>query len=116
MSDDPTPISLPVSLPYPITISRLHASPGQSISRGTSLLTYTFTSATATRELARLNRGLQPSEGVRKEDVREWDMSATWESGIEGELVRWAVGIEVGRTVERRHASSVLPSLLSRDT
>lgn len=32
-------------------------------------------------------------------------MSATWESGIEGDFVRWEEGIEVGRVVERKHAS-----------
>lgn len=32
-------------------------------------------------------------------------MSAVWESGIEGEFVKWEKGIEVGRVVERKHAS-----------
>lgn len=107
MSDDPTPLSLPSTLPFPITVSRLHAAAGESISRGKPLLTYTFTSATATRELARLARGLQLSEGVRREDVREGDMSATWESGIEGDLIRWEESVELGKVIERRHASYV---------
>jgi RNA polymerase II subunit A-like phosphatase len=109
MSDDQdlTPLSLPTTLPYPITLTRLHAAPDQSISRGSPLLSYTFTSSTNIRELARLQRGQALSEGIRREDVREGDMSATWESGIEGDFVRWEDGIEVGRVVERKHASYV---------
>jgi RNA polymerase II subunit A-like phosphatase len=105
MSDDLTPLSLPLTLPYPITITRLHASSSQEITRGSPLLSYTFTSSTNIKELARLEKGLPPSEGIRREDVREGDMSATWECGLEGEFVRWEEGIEVGRVVERRHAS-----------
>jgi hypothetical protein len=105
MSDDLTPLSLPTTLPYPITLTRLHARSSQSISRGSPLISYTFTSSTNRRELARLEKGLQPSEGVRREDVKEGDMSAVWECGLEGEFVRWEKGIEVGRVVERKHAS-----------
>lgn len=105
MSDDPTPLSLPTSLPFPITVTRIHATAGQSIKRGQALLTYRFTSSTSTRELARLARGLAVTEGIRKEDVREGDMSATWESSIDGDLVRWEDGMVVGKVVERRHAS-----------
>ena len=105
MSDDLTPLSLPTTLPYPITLSRLHARPSQSISRGSPLISYTFTSSTNRRELARIEKGLPPSEDVRREDVREGDMSAVWESGLEGEFVKWEKGIELGRVVERKHAS-----------
>jgi len=35
-------------------------------------------------------------------------MSATWECGLEGEFVRYEQGIEVGRVVERKHASWVI--------
>jgi RNA polymerase II subunit A-like phosphatase len=105
MSDDLTPLSLPTTLPYPITLTRLHARPSQSITRGSPLISYTFTSSTNRRELARLEKGLQPSEGVRREDVKGGDMSAVWECGLEGEFVRWEQGIEVGRVVERKHAS-----------
>jgi RNA polymerase II subunit A-like phosphatase len=108
MSDDLTPLSLPTTLPYPITLTRLHARPSQSITRGSPLISYTFTSSTNRRELARLEKGLQPSEGVRREDVKGGDMSAVWECGLEGEFVRWEQGIEVGRVVERKHASCVL--------
>ena len=104
MSDDPTPLSFPQSLPFPITITRIHATPGQSIQRGQALLTYRFTSSTSARELARLAKGLNVSEGIRKEDVREGDMSATWESSIEGDLVRWAEEVAVGKVIEPRHA------------
>jgi RNA polymerase II subunit A-like phosphatase len=107
MSDDLTPLSLPTTLPYPINITRLHAHPSQSITRGAPLLSYTFTSSTNLQELARIEKGLPPSEGVRREDVREGDMSATWECGLDGEFVRFEKGIEVGRVVERKHASYV---------
>jgi len=104
MSDDLTPLSLPTTLPYPITLTRLHAHPGQSILRGAPLISYTFTSSTNVRELARLEKGLPPSEGIRIEDVRQGDMSATWECGLDGEFVQFESGIEVGRVVERKHA------------
>jgi hypothetical protein len=107
MSDDLTPLSLPTTLPYPITLTRLHAQPGQSITRGAPLISYTFTSSTNARELARLEKGLPPTEGIRVEDVREGDMSATWECGLDGEFVKFENGIEVGRVVERKHASYV---------
>jgi len=42
--------------------------------------------------------------------VREGDMSATWECGLDGEFVRFEKGIEVGRVVERKHASYVVLS------
>jgi RNA polymerase II subunit A-like phosphatase len=103
--DDLTPLSLPTTLPYPITITRLHASPNEPISRGSPILSYTFTSDTNLRELARLDRGQALTEGIRREDVRQGDLSATWESGIEGDFVRWQGDVEVGKVVERRHAS-----------
>ena len=105
MSDDLTPLSLPTTLPYPITLTRLHAQQGQSILRGAPLISYTFTSSTNARELARLEKGLPPTEGIRIEDVRQGDMSATWECGLDGEFVKFESGIEVGRVVERKHAS-----------
>lgn len=52
-------------------------------------------------------KGLNVTEGIRKEDVREGDMSATWECSIDGDLVRWADDMVVGKVVERRHASYV---------
>jgi RNA polymerase II subunit A-like phosphatase len=110
MSDDLTPLSLPTTLPYPITLTRLHAHPGQSISRGAPLISYTFTSSTNARELARLEKGLPPTAGIRVEDVREGDMSATWECGLDGEFVKFENGIEVGKVVERKHASYVMNS------
>ena len=109
MSDDLTPLSLPTTLPYPITLTRLHAKPSQSILRGAPLISYTFTSSTNARELTRLEKGLPLTEGIRREDVRQGDMSATWECGLEGEFVRYEQGIEVGRVVERKHASWVMP-------
>jgi len=35
-------------------------------------------------------------------------MSATWECGLDGEFVKFEPGIEVGRVVERKHASYVM--------
>ena len=35
-------------------------------------------------------------------------MSATWECGLDGEFVKFENGIEVGRFVERKHASYVM--------
>lgn len=102
MSDDPTPLSLPSHLPYPITITRLVAPLQSTVTRGTKLLEYTFTSDTARRAISRRAEG----KIVDREDERaaEGDMVGSWESPVEGELLKWGHGVQAGLRIEKRHA------------
>lgn len=102
MSDDPTPLSLPPHLPYPIKISRLIANTGDSIDRGTRLLEYTFTSDTSKRALAAkgANGNGTGSDGFVG---RENDMVGSWESPVEGVLEKWGK-VRLGERLEARAA------------
>ena len=101
MSDPPTPLNLPPTLPYPIRISRLLVKPGSDVSRGSSLFEYAFASDSSRRALAQ--RGDQPGQSSSSGgNANELDMVGSWESGIEGEVVRWAEWVKPGYVVEKR--------------
>ncbi|GAA5836291.1 hypothetical protein JCM3766R1_003481 [Sporobolomyces carnicolor] len=71
MDVPPTALHLPASLPYPLTIHRLHAQPDSQVRRTQSILTYSYLP-------------LKPdSEGKRERVVESWD------SPVEGTLVKW---------------------------
>ncbi|GAA6012742.1 hypothetical protein JCM8202_003430 [Rhodotorula sphaerocarpa] len=66
-----TSLRLPASLPYPLTIQRIHARQGQSVRKTQRLLTYSFLPS-------------KPDEhGRRERQVREW------ESPVQGNVVSW---------------------------
>jgi len=95
MADPPTPLHFPPTLPFPITITRFLVSPSQEISRGTPLVEYSFTSISTRQALTKSRR-----EGkTALKDLQEWDMVASWESGTEGEVVKWATGIRAGSII-----------------
>lgn len=66
-----TPLFLPFSLPYPITIQRILARPtSSSIPRLAPLLSYAYTAT---------------HDGVKERMVK------VWESPVEGEVIKWDV-------------------------
>lgn len=98
---DATPLSLPDSLPYPITIVRVRVAAGASVERGDVLLEYKFLSATKRKQLEseeRKGRQLSPQQW-------DGDMVGSWESPISGTVVKWEEDVEPGRTIERRRAT-----------
>lgn len=98
---DATPLTLPPSLPYPITITRIRVAAGASVNRGDVLLEYKFLSATRRKQLeAEERKGKQLSP-----EQRDGDMIGSWESSISGTVVDWEQDIEPGRTIERRQAT-----------
>lgn len=105
MSDDPTPLTLPTHLPFPLTITRLFPSSSTTLVRGDKLLEYTFTSDTSRRALSRIAAG-KPA-GSEDGEPRENDMVGSWECPIDGEMVRWGEGVKVGMKIEKRHARLV---------
>jgi RNA polymerase II subunit A-like phosphatase len=89
-----TPIHLPPSLPYPITISSLL--PTQQVSRGQTVLWYSYTlkddfSKDASTATINSTGGKQ-----NKEKGREEKGYSTWECTLDGELVRWGEGVTAG--------------------
>lgn len=111
MSDDPTPLSLPSHLPYPIIITRLYPSSSLSdIQRGSKVFEYSFTSDTSRRALAKSAIAKDGSAGPRKrgegaeEGVGENDMIGSWESPVEGEFIKWGAGVKAGMMIERKNA------------
>ncbi|ORY28173.1 hypothetical protein BCR39DRAFT_535875 [Naematelia encephala] len=101
MSDPPTPLTFPTTLPFPIKITRLIAHAGDTVSRGSSLLEYAFTSDES-------RRALTSGRGKEDEEIEEWDLVGVYESPIEGEVEGWDGDISPGKVVERRHASRPL--------
>lgn len=79
---DPTDLFLPPHLPYPIKLVAHAAHPGDTVQRGTRLLSYSFNYTNAENE----------------QELR----FGTWDSSIEGTLDRWAFA--VGETVSQRRA------------
>jgi hypothetical protein len=67
-----TPLYLPFSLNYPITIQRLHHPASSSVSKTQPLFTYSYYST---------NR----AEGTKDREVK------VWESPVEGIILKWAV-------------------------
>jgi len=73
MEVPPTPLCLPSSLPFPLTIHRLHSSPNSQVNKTQQILTYSY---------------LQPKpneQGKRERQVESWD------SPVEGQLVKWDI-------------------------
>lgn len=97
----PTPVVLPATLPYPLTISRLLASPTAQLARGSSLFEYNFTSSTSLKAVERRTRGVPPLPGDK--DAKEGDLVGTWDSDLQGELTKWEEWIKPGAVLERKH-------------
>jgi len=98
----PTGISLPSTLPYPLTVTRICAASGSSVSRGSPLFEYSFTSATSRKALDRKAKGQQAQEGDG--DARESDMVGVWDSELEGDLTRWAEWLIMDAVIERKYS------------
>ncbi|ODN82478.1 RNA polymerase II subunit A domain phosphatase [Cryptococcus wingfieldii CBS 7118] len=109
MSDPPTTISLPPSLPYPVTITRLIANPGDPLRRGSRLLEYSFMSSDQRERISkRRAQGRTADKG--KGEIEGDDMVGSWDSLIEGDAVAWK-GAKVGLVVEKRDASNIVLSI-----
>ncbi|WVF73129.1 hypothetical protein IAT40_007948 [Kwoniella sp. CBS 6097] len=107
MSDPPTQLSLPSSLPYPITITRLLVKTGTTVQRGTHLLEYSFMSR-AQREAIEKRTKEGRKADVSRGEVDGNDGSGTWDCLVDGEVVSWEDGVRVGMQLERRQASRPL--------
>ncbi|GAA5963234.1 hypothetical protein JCM21900_006561 [Sporobolomyces salmonicolor] len=68
-----TALCLPSSLPYPLTVHRLHFSPNSTVRKTQAVLTYSFVPAKP------------DDDGQRERQV------ASWDSPVEGELLTWNV-------------------------
>lgn len=99
MSDSPTPLRLPATLPYPITITRILQDIGAELNRGTPLVEYAFTSDTSRRALA--VGKTKTDEGV---EAKADDMVGSWECPIEGQLAKWYPWVRPGQKVDKRDA------------
>lgn len=97
---DSTPLTLRADLPYPITLTRLVLVPGQPVRRGDRLLEYSFLSATQRKEN---EAALKQGKTVPPEKHKN-DMVGSWESPIDGEIVRWGEAAKTGTVIERRQA------------
>ncbi|WWD19477.1 hypothetical protein CI109_103937 [Kwoniella shandongensis] len=107
MSDPPTQLSLPSNLPFPIRITRLIVHPGDNVRRGSRLLEYSFMSNEQRAKVdKRHNEGR--TADLSKGEFEGDDLSGTWESLIEGEVVGWLEGVTMGMVIERRQASRPL--------
>lgn len=95
----PTPIALPASLPYPITVSRISSPTSAQVNRGSPLFEYSFTSSSSLKALDRRNKGLPPQPGDK--DAKEGDMVGTWDSELQGELTHWEDWIQPGTIIDR---------------
>lgn len=86
----PTVLSLPVSLPYPITIIKFLVRPGDQLSRGQTVLSYEFES----KPISDDNEDEDEDGNRRRKVQRTEKLVATWETPIEGEMVQWEDGLE----------------------
>lgn len=84
----PTILSLPPSLPYPITLHSLLLKPGTHVNRGQTILRYSYVS---TRD----------ENGRRRDGGKVVEFYGTWESGVEGEMVQWEEGVRDGMIIDR---------------
>lgn len=103
MSDDPTPLSLPLNLPYPITLTRLIVQPGDDVKRGTRLAEYSFMS----RERQKLVNDKKGKGLAVSAEEEGNDLSGTWDCLVSGEIVGWEKGVRAGMVIERRDAKYV---------
>ncbi|AFR96852.2 RNA polymerase II subunit A domain phosphatase [Cryptococcus neoformans C23] len=106
MSDPPTPLTLPPTLPYPITLTRLVARPGDKVKRGSRLFEYTFMSSDLKEKVAR-RRSQEGGTGEIEDEKEKDDLSGTWESLVDGDVVEWK-GAKQGMVIERNQASQVI--------
>ncbi|WVQ84864.1 hypothetical protein IAT38_007027 [Cryptococcus sp. DSM 104549] len=109
MADPPTPLSVPRSLPYPITIRRLVAKPGDAVKRGTLLLEYSFMSSEQ-REQVKKRKATGKAADKSKGESDQDDMIGTWESLVDGELVQWK-DVKVGTVLDKRSADRPLVTI-----
>jgi RNA polymerase II subunit A-like phosphatase len=86
----PTPVHLPPTLPYPITISALHLRPSTSIAAPTKAISYTYQLKDDLTEGADVNTQVK---GKKKGGERGY---ASWDCAVEGEVVGWGEGMNVG--------------------
>ncbi|WVR07840.1 hypothetical protein IAU60_004883 [Kwoniella sp. DSM 27419] len=107
MSDPPTPLSLPTSLPFPITITRLLVQPGAAVRRGTHLLEYSFMSRQQREAIERRAKEGRRAD-VNRGEVEGDDGSGTWDCLVDGEVVAWEQAARLGTRIERRQASQPL--------
>lgn len=105
MSDPPTPLTLPPNLPYPITLTRLVARPGDKVKRGSRLFEYTFMSSDLKEKVAR-RRSQEGGTGEIEDEKEKDDLSGTWESLVDGDVVEWK-GAKQGMVIERNQARYV---------
>ncbi len=111
----PTILTLPASLPYPITITKLLVSPGQKVVRGQKLLTYSY--SLIDREMPTIdstefendadkdgNGEGRVESGGRKEPLivkargsaKVRKAGGDWDSELEGEVAQWGEEMKVG--------------------
>ena len=70
----PTPLYLPHSVPYPITIQRLNKSTGAQVGKTDALFTYSF-------------------KAKKADEPGEERLVRVWESPVEGEITKWEVEV-----------------------
>ncbi|WWD03440.1 hypothetical protein V865_001492 [Kwoniella europaea PYCC6329] len=107
MSDPPTQLSLPPTLPYPITITRLLVAPGNSVKRGSSLLEYSFMSKEQREAISKREKEGRKAD-ISKGEIEGDDGSGTWDCLVDGEVEGWERWIKVGVKIERRQSSQPL--------
>ncbi|WWC71830.1 uncharacterized protein I206_105789 [Kwoniella pini CBS 10737] len=107
MSDPPTPLSLPSTLPYPITITRLLVKPNDTVKRGTNLLEYSFMSKEQKEAISKREKEGR-KVNLSKGEIEGDDGSATWDCLIDGEVVNWEGFVKLGTKLERWHMNQPL--------
>lgn len=83
MSIPATPLQLPPTLPYPITVTRITSPVETSVSRGSQLLEYSFRQSTPA----------DPTTSDHKSQL----LFGSWDSTLDGTIEAWNVG--VGQTL-----------------
>lgn len=86
-----TPLHLPPTLPYPITITRISSPADTSVSRGSKLLEYSF----------RQSSPAEPSTS----DHKSLMLFGSWDCSLEGTVESW--NVKVGQTLALADARSI---------
>nr|XP_019044358.1 hypothetical protein I302_07642 [Kwoniella bestiolae CBS 10118]OCF23288.1 hypothetical protein I302_07642 [Kwoniella bestiolae CBS 10118] len=107
MSDPPTQLSLPPTLPYPITITRFLVSTGNQVKRGSPLLEYSFMSKEQCEAIVKREKEGKKAD-ISKGEIEGDDGSGTWDCLIDGEVAGWEGSVKVGMKIERRQSSQPL--------
>lgn len=93
----PTVLSLPSNLPYPITISKFLVKPGEHVSRGQNVLSYSYAvDGSLLREAGDANGGATTGKKRKQGDET---LIAMWESSVEGEVVQWDESVREKMTI-----------------